>query len=49
MTQGGDVGITSGAARMLNPKRVRRGATEQKLVMPIPAMCWDGCSPWMAW
>ena len=37
MTLGGDVGITSGAARVLDPNRAPREAAEQKLVMQISA------------
>jgi hypothetical protein len=37
MTLGGDVGITGGAARVLDPNRARREAAEQKLVMQISA------------
>ena len=38
MTLGGDVGITGGAADMLDPNRARREAAEQKLVMQISAV-----------
>ena len=37
MTLGGDVGITGGTARVLDPNRARREAAEQKLVMQISA------------
>jgi hypothetical protein len=37
MTPGGDVGITGGAAGVLDPDRARREAAEQKLVMQISA------------
>jgi hypothetical protein len=35
MTLGGDVGITNGAARVLDSNRARREAAQQKLVMRI--------------
>ena len=37
VTPGGDVGITSGAARVLDPNRTRCDAAEQKLVVHISA------------
>src|SRR3984893_2297602 len=37
MTPGGDVGITDGAAGVLDPDRARREAAKQKLVMQISA------------
>ena len=37
MTLGGDVGITGGAAGVLDPNRARRDAAEQKLVVHISA------------
>jgi hypothetical protein len=37
MTSGGDVGITSGPARVFDPNRARREAAEQKLVMRVSA------------